>query len=45
MRSASAATLKIYKLDEFHTEAMMHPLQISTFVIVGKATGHRGGKR
>jgi len=39
MNSASAinsATLKIHKLDDFHTEAMMHPPQINTCAIVLK---------
>jgi len=43
MRSTSkinSAALKIHKLDDFHTEAMMYQ---SLYVVVGKETRHRGG--
>jgi len=44
MNSASeinSATLKIHKLDDLHTEAMMHLPQINTCAIVLKETGQR----
>jgi len=42
MRSVSAATIKDASRDDLCTEAMMSPLQINTYAVVGKETGHKG---
>jgi len=43
LQSIQLRTLKICKLDDFHTEDMVCPLQIDNIcVVVGKETGNKG---
>ena len=45
-KSASTTNSATYESwDDFYTEATLHLLQINTYVVVGKETGHRGGEK